>query len=148
MKSVEGRLTDIRFRDRRCYIAYAVNAVLTEPCGIARDLKTIYPYENTYATRKRLYSLHRATVETRDEPGCIIIHDLPTGSNDLPHLVACVTQYGWGQGSERNEKARRAIDTSKDLHYVEGLKMDTTMSRRQYFQNCLKKIAILAMGNN
>ena len=26
--------------------------------------------------------------------------------------------------------------------------MDTTMSRRQYFQNCLKKIAILAMGNN
>ncbi len=67
MKVVEGKLTDGAFRDRRCYIAYAVNAVSTEPCGIARDLKTIYPYENTHAARKRLYPLHRRTREMNQD---------------------------------------------------------------------------------
>ncbi len=147
MKVIEGKLTDGIFRDRRCYIIYSVNAVSTEPSGIARDLKTIYPYENTHAARKRLYSLHRATADTRDDPGRIIIHAPPTGSVNLPHLVACVTQYGWGEAVEGNEKARQAIATSKDLPYVEGLKMDTSVNRRQHFQNCLKKIALLAMAN-
>ncbi len=105
MTVVEGRLTDGAFRDRCCYIAYAVNAVSTEPCGIARDLKMIYPYEYTHAARKRLYSIHRATADTRDEPGRIIIHAPPTGSVNLPHLVACMTQYGWGEAVEGNKKA-------------------------------------------
>ena len=59
-----------------------------------------------------------------------------------------MTQYGWGEAIECNEKARQAVTTSKDLHYVAGLKMDTASNRRQYFLNCLKKIVILAMGNN
>ncbi len=147
MKVVEGKLTDGAFRDRRCYIAYAVNAVSTEPCGIARDLKTIYPYENTHAARKRLYSLHRATADTRDEPGHTIIHVPPIGSVNLAHLVASMIQYGWGEAIEGTEKARQTIATSKDLLYVEGLKMDTSANRRQHFQNCLKKIVLLAMAN-
>ncbi len=58
-----------------------------------------------------------------------------------------MTQYGWGEAVEGNEKARQAIATSKDLLYVEGFKMDTSVNRRQHFQNCLKRIALLAMAN-
>ncbi len=130
MKVVEGKLTDGAFCDRRCYIAYAVNVVSIKPCGIARDLKTIYTYENTHAARKRLYSLHQATANTRDEPGRIIIHAPPTRSVNLPHLVTCVTQHGWGEAVGGNEKAQEGIATSKDLLNVERLKMDTSMKRR------------------
>ena len=148
MQVIQGRLTDERFRDRRCYIVYAVNAISIDPYGIAKDLKEIYPYENTHDVRKRLYSLPRATVESRDEPGCILIHGPPAITDNLPHLIACVTQYGYGEAIDSNERAQLAMTRSKDLHYANGLKMDTVENRRQSFQDCLKKIVGLAMDDN
>ena len=126
-----------QFHDRRCYPAYAVNAVSTDPCGIGRYLRNIYSYKNTHRSRQKLHSFHRATADTRDEPVSIIIHGPHPEHGNFPHLVACVMPLGWGKTTERNEKARQAIASSKDLHYV-GLQMDTSVNRRQHFQNCLK----------
>ncbi len=112
--------------------------------GLRRTSKR---FIHTRMQLERDYSLHRTTADTREEQGRIIIHAPQTRSVNLPHLVACVTQYGWGEAVEGNEKARQAIATSKDLLYVEGVKIDTSVNRRQHFQNCLEKIALLAMAN-
>ena len=146
MRSVVGRIRDDQFRDRRNFLVYGVNAIGCDPCGIVQDLQSIYPYEKTYTGRKRLYSLSRAVINSRDEPGSVILHKPPEGENS-PHLLACVTQYGWGESIESNVKAHHALKTSRDLHYVEGLRGDTRVSRRASFQTCMKKVAILAMGH-
>lgn len=146
MKTVIGRLCDESFSQRRCFIAYGVNSVACDPYGIIRDLNRTYPYEEAYTRRKRLYSLSRATIDSRDEPGTILVHNPPDGVNS-PHLIACVSQYGWGQSIDENVKSMKALESSKDQHYVQGLRADTKVNRHQHFQTCLKKLAILVMGH-
>lgn len=146
MNTVNGRLRDVQFRSRRNFILYAVNSIACENIGIVKDLHELYPYEGAYTNRQRMYTLSRATLQTRDEPGRIIVHE-PPESSDSPHLIACVTQFGYGEPIERNQRARQAVTTSQDRHYVEGLKEDTQANRRRYFQACLKNVAVLAMGH-
>lgn len=128
------------------FLVYGVNSVSCDPCGIVQDLQSVYPYEKTYTGRKRLYSLLRGEINSRDEPGSIIVHEPPAEENS-PHLLVCVTQYGWSESTESNAKAQQAVTTSSDHHYVEGLGGDTRASRRAGFQTCMKKVAILAMGH-
>lgn len=146
MKVETGRLCETGFSDRRCFLVYTVNSVACVPFGIVRDLHQLYPYENTYTGRRKLYSLSRACVDSRDNPGTVIVHNPPEKTNS-PHLIACVTQYGWGDSIESNAKANEALMKSRDRHYVEGLTADTRLNRRLHFQTCMKKLAILAMGH-
>ena len=146
MEAVEGRLCDKKFCDRGNFLVYAVNSVGCDAFGIVKDLHELYPHEHVYSRRTRLYHLSRAVQGSRDTPGNLIVQPPPEGEN-LPHLIACVVQYGWGDAIDGNLKARRAVETSQDLHYVEGLKEDTCENRLRYFKTCLKKLTTLAMGH-
>lgn len=58
-----------------------------------------------------------------------------------------MVQYGWGASIDENEKAKHAVETSRDLHYVEGLKEDTCENRPRYFITCTKKLTTLPLGH-
>ena len=147
LKTQTGRLTDACFKERRCTIAYAINAIACDPFGIVKDLNNLYTHERSLTSRKRLSAVHRATRDSRGEPGQIIIQNPAVDSEDSPTLVACVTQFGWGDELENNERAQQALNSSRDYHYIDGLKKDTGNDRLANFQKCLNKLAILAMGD-
>ena len=141
-----GRLRDLQFCERRNFLVCAVNSIGCDAYGIAKDLCEVYPHERVYTSRTSLYHLSRAVIGSRDPPGALVAQEAPEGE-DLPYLIACVAQYGWGSCIDDNVKARRAVEASQDHHYVEGLKEDTSENRLRYFKTCMKKLATLAMGN-
>lgn len=146
MKTINGKLCDVAHCNRRTVLVYAINSIACDAFGIARDLANSYTYENSYTRRKRLYALKRAEVNTRDEPGSILLQAPPEGVNS-PYLIACVTQFNYGPPIDYNTYAQHAVENSRDLHYVKGLSADTTMNRREYFQSCMKKIATTLMAH-
>lgn len=146
LKSVTGRLCDVEFASRTNFLVYAVNAIGCDEFGLVKDLHQVYRHESVYSRRKRLYSLSRAVVSSRDAPGNLIVQE-PLETDNSPSLIACVTQFGWGASIEDNVKAMQAVNTSKDWHYTQGLREDTKPNRRHHFKTCMKKLATLAMGH-
>lgn len=146
MKTISGRLCDAVHRNRRVALVYAINSIACDAFGVARDLANTYSYEKSYNRRKRLYSLQRAEIASRDIPGELIIHSPPEGENS-PYLVACVTQFGTGPPLEQNNYAKRAVTFSHDMHYVNGLSSDTVVNRREYFLSCMKKLSTVLMAH-
>lgn len=51
-----------------------------------------------------------------------------------------VTQFCQGDSVEYNDVSRYFIETSRDMHYVNGLMSDTKQSRRDNFKSCLNEL--------
>lgn len=147
VQRVTGRLCDDHFNKPENFLIYPVNSIACNYTGAAKDLNAIYAHENVYSRRQRLYNLSRAVMKCRDEPGSLIVQPPHQGDMTSPHLIACVTQFGWGSSIDVNEIAKQSVSSSRDKHYVAGLIQDTTVNRRQYFQSCMKKLTTLAMGH-
>ncbi len=153
IKVVRGRATDRQYCRGDTCIVYQVNAISCEPYGIVKDLHECYPHEGVIASRRPLTFVARAIKEHRDVPGEIIIQP-PSMEEDygedareeLPTLVAVVSQFGWGPAFEGTEAAVCKLEMSKDGHYVEGMKKDTEDCRLQYFKQCMKKLLNFVLG--
>lgn len=51
-----------------------------------------------------------------------------------------VTQFCQGDSVEYNDVSRYFIETSRDMHYVNGLMSDTKQSRHDNFKSCLNEL--------
>ncbi len=83
--------------------------------------------------------------ERRGEEEGIAISLEEEEEENSSYLVACVTQFGRRAAIDDNSKARLAVNTSRDWHYVTGLGKDTKINCRHYFKTCMKKLSVLAM---
>lgn len=150
LQTETGKLNASEFSRRGNFLIYAVNSIACDSYGIVKDLQAVYKHESVYTRRKRLYNLSRAEVNSRETPGTLIVQapsDVEDNEGSLPHLIACVTQFGWGEAIEDNTKARQAVNLSQDWHYVSGLREDTKVNRRHFFKTCMKKLCLLVMGH-
>lgn len=144
--TAKGRMIDHQFCDRKTCIVTAINATSLNASGIAKDLAETYTYANLFGDRKQLFNLNRTIWRDRPSVSEIVIREPPPRSN-YPYIVGLVTQYGPGESVEYNSTAKYYIDNSKDVHYVNGLTMDTKENRRENFKECLKNLADFVLHN-
>lgn len=76
--------------------------------------------------------MRSTTTNTRSSHGKIHVAHPP--EHDCPLVVGLVTEVGDGVSSKVFSNSDRVKITSKDKHYTEGLKWDTTADRREYLQ--------------
>ena len=144
LQTLRGSLRGEQLTRRGNCLIYAINSVGCDTFGLVKDLHHIYLHETAYSRRKRLF---RAVAKGRDALGTLIALAPPEDEDNALYLIACVTQFGWGEALEDNTRAREGVNSLNDRHYVAGLRADTKSNRRQYFKTCLKKLATLVMGH-
>lgn len=143
----EGLLTDEKYSHSFCCLVFACNAVSCDAVGVGKDIARLYPYGDLYKDRRRLYTLSRCVRPDRDALGVIKIRKPPAGE-DKPYIVGFVSQFSAGSPVQDNEFSRHYIDTSIDVHFVDGLKIETKERRLEAFKECMKKLTIFIMGNS
>ena len=139
-------MTDRQFCDRNTCLVTAINATSYNASGVAKDLAEKYTYANLFDGRKRLFNLNRTIWCDRPNVSTLVIRQPPPRSN-YPYVVGLVAQFGPGESVEHNSTAKYYIDNSKDVHYVNGLTMDTKENRRENFKECLKNLADFVLHN-
>ena len=139
-----GSVSDIKYHRGKNCLLYAINSVSCKPYGVCKDLHEKYPHEDSVTSRTSLTFVSRARRCDRDIPGDIILQRSPHESS--PHLIAMITQFGYGQPYVGSVEDIRRLALSMDYHYVEGIKQDTENKRVKNFQECIKKIIIFALG--
>ena len=136
---MRGRMTDEKFLDPKVCLVTGINATSFKPSGIAKDLSETYKYASLFDSRKQLYNINRTIWSDRPRVGSVVVKEPPESSN-YPTVVGLVTQFGQGDALEENAVSKYCVENSRDAHYVNGLKMDTTKNRRENFKQCLKEL--------
>ena len=144
--AAKGRMSDSQFCDCKTCLVTAINATSYNASGIAKDLAETYTYANLFGDRKRLFNLNRAIWCDRPSVSTLVVREPPPRSK-YPYVVGLVTQFGPGESVEYNSTAKYCIDNSKDVHYVNGLTVDTKENRRESFKECLKNLADFVLRN-
>lgn len=78
-------------------IVYCVNAIAGDPYEIINNLKSVYPYETTYNSRKRLCYFVRAEITSRVEPRNVFLRSFTLEGSNSQHPLVSVSQCGWGE---------------------------------------------------
>lgn len=136
---VKGRMTDRQFIDDSVCLVTTINASSFKLSGIAKDLAEVYGYANLFENRKQLYNLKRVVWSDRPNVGSLVVKE-PPAEWYYPIVVGMVTQFCQGDSVEYNDVSRYFIETSRDMHYVNGLMSDTKQSRRDNFKSCLNEL--------
>lgn len=139
LTTLYGNLCDDKFADRKYCIVFGINASSFKLGGIAGQIKDTYNYANVFEGRRQLYNLNRAIQCDRGIVGDIVTKPPPTDTENRPHIIGMITQFGAGDSMEYNPTAKYSIENSRDVTYVEGLKLDTNLKRVENFRHCMEK---------
>ena len=139
-----GSVIDAEYRKPKTCILYSVNSIMCKPFGVCKALHDKYAHEDAVTSRRSLTFVSRARRIDRDMPGEIILQRSPDETS--PHLIALVTQFGYGDPYNDDVDENKKLAASTDYHYVNERKEDTEDNRLKHFQACIKKIIIFALG--
>lgn len=131
---IRGEITAEQFDRDDVAICYIVNGTSVYNYGLSAALADKYPYADIYSARKKLYSLNRARVESRNQVGEVFIFKEP----NRPFIIALVAHFGSGEPIESNLKNQEYMKTSTDSHFVAGIKLDTLNGRVDGLKRCIQ----------
>jgi O-acetyl-ADP-ribose deacetylase (regulator of RNase III) len=119
---VEGDI----LQSKEQYIVQQCNCISVKAHGLSKTISVRFPHADSYARRIPMGSKNLATVESRSDPGSIVV----CGNGlDERYVINAFGQYGMGKPYTLNNVGRQWIDGSED--------------RFKWFKSCLESISRL-----